>query len=180
MGKLTGKHRSPRVCNGKKAQYFDDVVRLYHEEGLNGLDISRIIPVHNSTIYHWLDEHDLQNKGNKPAMRKEDINRDSRAPQRAVGVVAPQTSRSSVDASKNVTILGKECTDEVSVLRERVRELERQLATKEKELKTTQLRADLYNEIINVAEEKYRVPIRKKLAPSNREPACTIFKGLSH
>ena len=40
-------------------------------------------------------------------------------------------------------------------------------------LKEESIRADLYDEMINVAEEQFKIPIRKKLAPSSDESACT-------
>lgn len=48
------------------------------------------------------------------------------------------------------------------------------IARLEEELRDMRLERDLYREIIDVAERRYNVPILKKLASSNRQPACTV------
>lgn len=48
-----------------------------------------------------------------------------------------------------------EYSDNIKELKEKIRQLE-------KELKHERLRADVYNELINVAEENFKIQIRKK------------------
>ena len=62
-------------------------------------------------------------------------------------------------------------SDEVRELQKKVRELEKQLMEAE-------IKAKSYDELINVAEAKFRIPKEKKLAPSSREPACKGFETL--
>ncbi len=45
---------------------------------------------------------------------------------------------------------------------EEIRELKRQLQQKELALKKEKMRADFYNEMVDVAEEMFNIPIRKK------------------
>ena len=162
MGKLTGIRRTPAGKRGKKAQYFDEVVRLYHEEGLNGVEISRILPVHNSNIYRWLDEYDMQKNGIEYSMKKQEHQSGTGKPRRVVGIPVPETSATSWSAIQTCCPSEKGPADDLERLKYKVRELEKQLQDKEKALRESRLKADLYNEIINVAEKKYNVPIRKK------------------
>jgi dsDNA-binding SOS-regulon protein len=41
----------------------------------------------------------------------------------------------------------------------------------ERQLKKEKLRADAYDTMIDVAEKKFSIPIRKKLAPNSNNPA---------
>lgn len=50
---------------------------------------------------------------------------------------------------------------------------EQKISRLEKELREARLRADFYEEMINVAEKRFDIQIRKKLAPNDRDPACT-------
>lgn len=170
MSKATGqRRRHPGLKNGrgsKKAQYFDEVIRLYYEEGLSGLEISKILPVHNSNIYHWLDEYDLRQRGKKSAARESAIGMegDEKKTKRVTGVTAPETNpqEMTVTDSENQTTGSTGTFSEVEVLKKRIATLEKELRDKTKALRETEIKADLYNEIINVAEKKYNVPIRKK------------------
>ena len=53
---------------------------------------------------------------------------------------------------------------DVKALQSRIKELE-------KRLRMAEIKAEAYDEMINVAEAKFKIPIRKKLAPNGREPA---------
>lgn len=162
MGKLTGIRRNPAGNRGKKAQYFDEVVRLYHEEGLNGVEISRILPVHNSNIYRWLDEYDMQKNRIESSMKKQEHQSETGKPRRVIGISVPETSAASGSAIQTGCPSEKAAANELERLKDKVRDLEKQLRDNEKALRESRLKADLYNEIINVAEKKYNVPIRKK------------------
>lgn len=170
MSKATGQRRQPQSLKngkgGKKAQYFDEVIRLYYEEGLSGLEISKMIPVHNSNIYHWLDEYDLQQEGKESVAKKSGrgIDGGEKKAKRATGVKAPETNPQEMTEtdSMNQTAETTEPLTEVEVLKKRIETLEKELKDKAKALRETEIKADLYNEIINVAEKKFNVPIRKK------------------
>lgn len=69
-------------------------------------------------------------------------------------IFAPEYKMESIEMNK----VNKERKTES----EQVKELKRQLQQKELELKKEKMRADLFNEIINVAEEEFNLPIRKK------------------
>lgn len=132
------------------------------------MEISRLIPVHNSNIYRWLDEYDLQNDEKTPSMREEKKKSVPPRPRRAVGVTAPEVRPTAMAEVKSEEAGVRESGDQssllnqLSLLKGRIEELEQQLASKDNELRDKHLEAELYKEIIAVAEEKFNVPIRKK------------------
>ena len=52
-------------------------------------------------------------------------------------------------------------SEEVENLKKRIKELEAQL-------RQAEIKAEFYDEMINVAEAKFKIPIRKKLATNSR------------
>ena len=58
----------------------------------------------------------------------------------------------------------EELSSDVQSLQAKIKELEAQL-------KKESFRADAYDEMINVAEAKFNIPIRKKLTPNSEQPA---------
>lgn len=162
MSKLTGARRiSPRYEN-KKAQYFDEVIRLYFEEGLSGVEISRLLPIHNSNVYRWLDEYDMSRNGIEASMKKHERASAKKNPVRVTGIPAPETRVMHERTFHTEDSPERGDSGELSRLQDRIRDLEKQLRDRDKALRETRLKADLYNEIINVAEKRYNVPIRKK------------------
>lgn len=113
----------------KRNKYYDEVIRLYTQEGLGSSKISRIIPVGRTTITSWIrnfaDEYEVQ----VVMKRKSSINSDS-----------PMTSVESTD----------------------LKVLQAEIARLKKELAHESLRADAFNELINVAEKQFNISIRKK------------------
>ena len=63
----------------------------------------------------------------------------------------------------------QELPDDVKALQAEVKE----------ELRKERLRADAYDTMIDIAEDMFKVPIRKKLAPNGRDPACEGCQDLS-
>lgn len=94
---------------------------------------------------------------------KEERNTDERVkPRRVTGLQAPQIAPAHLERRQEDGTPYSEGSDELEILRRKVMELEMELKAKEISLRETRLRADLYDEIINVAEKRYNVPIRKK------------------
>ena len=131
----------------KKEQYFDDVIRLYFQEGLTGPEICKIIPIHNSNVYRWLDEYEGKQSCSK-TMGKGD-NQKEKKNKRVYGTKAPENKTCQSPVQDNVS----DKTGET--LEQKVKRLER-------ELSEARLERDLYNEIINVAEKKFDIQTRKK------------------
>lgn len=113
----------------KRELYYDRVIRLYQEEGLNYERISKIIPVSSDTISNWIRTFVAANQS---SVRMTKTNH-------------PQ-SASPVSSSKSA---------DVNVLQAEIAQLKKQLAHE-------RLRADAYDELINVAEKQFNISIRKK------------------
>ena len=113
----------------KRNKYYDEVIRLYTQEGLGSSKISRIIPVGRTTITSWIRNFADENEVQVVMKRKSSMNADS-----------PMTSVESTD----------------------VKVLQAEIARLKKELAHESLRADAFNELINVAEKQFNISIRKK------------------
>ena len=135
-----------RYNSEKRNRYYDEVIRLYTQEGLGSSKISRIIPVGRTTITSWIRNFADENEVQVVMERKSSIIADS-----------PMTSVESTD----------------------VKILQAEIARLKKELAHESPRADAFNELINVAEKQFNISIRKKLAPSSKEPACSRLSPLS-
>ena len=113
----------------KRDLYYDRVIRLYQEEGLNYERISKIIPVSSDTVSNWIRTFVGEN-------------------QSSARMAKTNHSQSASPASSS------ESTD-VKVLQAEIARLKKQLAHET-------LRADAYDELINVAEKQFNISIRKK------------------
>ena len=113
----------------KRDLYYDRVIKLYQEEGLNYERISKIIPVSSDTISNWIRTFAAENQ----------------SPVRMAKTNHPQ-SASPVSSSESA---------DVNVLQAEIAQLKKQLAHE-------RLRADVYDELINVAEKQFNISIRKK------------------
>lgn len=122
--------------------YFDRVIHLYFEENLGYTQISHLVPIGRTTILDWVHRYldsgldEVIEMKAKKKKRQEERHRNHRYSYSDVASGgAPK--KSSVD------------------LERRVQELEKQL------FRQTVL-IDALNELINVAEENFRIQIRKK------------------
>ena len=103
----------------KRNKYYDEVIRLYTQEGMGRKRISRIIPVDETTISRWIRIFANENQ-NQAIMKRKSF-------------IKSETSASSVES-----------TD--------VKALQAEISRLKKELAHESLRADAFNELINVAE----------------------------
>ena len=113
----------------KRNKYYDEVIRLYTQEGMGRKRISRIIPVDETTISRWIRIFANENQ-NQAIMKRKSF-------------IKSETSASSVES-----------TD--------VKALQAEISRLKKELAHESLRADAFNELINVAEKQFNISIRKK------------------
>lgn len=125
----------------KQRKYFKEVVRLHYEEGYGEERISRILPIGHTTVSRWIAIFE-RNKGAVTKMA-ETTERDKERGGRQV----PELSRT----SRPEDPLGAE----VEALRARVKELEARASEAE-------IRAEAYEEMIRIAEARFKIPIRKK------------------
>ena len=118
-----------------QALYYDEVMRLYFEEGLGSLRITHLVPVSRSTILRWIRNFVSENPEYRYQMQK---------------ASTPKLVDSAADEQQKKATL-----EEIKALKEELGRLKVQLQKAE-------LRADLYDEMINVAEKQFNIPIRKK------------------
>ena len=117
----------------KQLKYFDEVIRLHFEEGYGEDRISSILPIGHTTVSRWISIF-VSSKGK--AIIREDMSK-------KVENKVSMSSKLSKDA------------EELLRLRRENSELTRQL-------RYEKMRADAYDEMINVAEAMFEIPIRKK------------------
>ena len=119
-----------------QALYYDEVIRLYFEEGLGSLRITHLVPVSRSTILRWIRNFVSENPEYRYQMQK-------------------------ASTPKLVDPAAIERQEKASL--EEIKALKEELGRLRVELQKAELRADLYDEMINVAEKQFNIPIRKKV-----------------
>ena len=118
-------------------QHYEQVVQ-FRRQGMSIREISAKTGVAKSAVHRWLC---IFAGENLPAMKAKPT-----TPKRVTGIQVPETK---ANTSK------KSASDADETIEEKIARLER-------ELEEARLRADLYDEIINVAEKKFDIQIRKK------------------
>ena len=119
----------------KQRLYYDKVISLYRDKHMGKLAISKIIPVSDWTIQSWIRTFVAENPSYKSKrMKQAEEKRKKKAVLESVDSPIPSDKES----------------------------LKAEVARLRKALKEESMRAELYNEIINVAEEQFKIPIRKK------------------
>ncbi|MBR1538597.1 MAG: helix-turn-helix domain-containing protein [Bacteroidales bacterium] len=116
-----------------KDQYYDKVIDLYVNKHLSSRRISAVIPLSKTTIMRWIANFAEENP-EVPVMSKRTIK-----PKKVTVDPAPR----------------QELPDEVQAL-------QAELARVKEELRKEKLRADAYDTMIDIAEDIFKVPIRKK------------------
>ena len=119
----------------KQRLYYDKVIALYRDKHMGRHQIEKIIPVSNWTISEWIRNFVAENPSYKSErMKQAEERRKKKAVLESVDSPMPSDMNS----------------------------LKAEVARLRKALKEESIRADLYNEMINVAEEQFKIPIRKK------------------
>ena len=107
----------------RKAEFYDEVIRLHQEEHLRPCIIAEKLSLKKSTVSFW------------------------------IRTFAEQTAIENM--RRDLQITSDSLPTEVQELQKEVLELRKRLVQEK-------LRADAYNEMINVAEGKFKIKIRKK------------------
>ncbi len=123
-----------------KKQYLSKVLHLYFEEGMGYRSISEILPVSFASIGYWIRNFVKEYKTKAEIME-------------AISNLDKSSGKGSKKAKDNINVASSKETDS----------LETELAHLREELKYQRLRADAYDEMINVAEEQFNIKIRKKV-----------------
>ena len=120
--------------SSKREQYYDKAMRLYFEEGMRVTQICRILPVSRRAVYDWIAIFAEEN---------------------------PQVA--SMKGVKQVKKVSKPSPEsQAEELPKTVLELQAELKKLRAQLKKAEIKAEAYDELINVAEAKFNIPIRKK------------------
>ena len=118
----------------KKCLYYDKVVSLYRDKHMGARRISKIIPVGTTTITNWIRIFVSEN----PEMRSLNMKH-----------VVPPSSKSIEEPNQPPLPLD-------------VKLLQREVVRLNKALRDASMRADLYDEMIEMAEKRFNISIRKK------------------
>lgn len=114
-------------------QYYEQAVNLFYKEGLSYRNIAQIIPVGKSTIAKWIANFAKDSPQETPIMKRRSIKPEHQVEQE------PRTD-----------------------LPEDVKALQAEVLRLKKELKQEKMRADAYDMMIDLAEDAFKIPIRKK------------------
>jgi transposase len=122
----------------QQQEYFQEVIRLRYEHGYSARRISRILPIGHATVSRWFSIFASQNGEKYIPMAKSKSK--SKSKLKLQSHPAPVESH----------------VDEVTTFRSELTRLQAQLQEE-------RLRADAYEEMINVAETQLKISIRKKV-----------------
>lgn len=114
-------------------QYYERAIELYFKNGYSIRQIAQLIPVSKSGIARWIANFAENNPHKAPIMKKRSIQ------------PAPQIEE-------------EPCTD----LPEDVKALQEEVLRLKKELKHEKMRADAFDFMIDLAEDAFKIQIRKK------------------
>ena len=119
----------------KQRLYYDKVIARYRDKHMGRHQIEKIIPVSNWTISEWIRNFVAENPSYKSErMKQAEERRKKKAVLESVDSPMPSDMNS----------------------------LKAEVARLRKALKDESMRADLYDEMINVAEKQFSISIRKK------------------
>ena len=110
---------------------------LLHKQGYSYRQIGEKLGISPATVWNWVSKFAVENQS---VMKK----KSTLVSKRLVGVTAPESSVMSSTVSKSSEADAQK------------------IARLERELLESRMLSDIYNEIINVAEEKFNIQIRKK------------------
>jgi len=116
----------------KQQKYFYQVMDLYFNEGYGSQQIAKMLSIARHTVYNWITIFAEENNISKSA-------RMNKKEQKKAVIAAPSASSTKDEG-----------------------ELQAEIERLEKELLRAQIKAEFLDEMINVAEAKFNVPIRKK------------------
>ena len=120
--------------SNKRDLYYERAMKLYFQKGLRVTQISRALPISRPVLYKWIAIFAEQN---------------------------PQMA--SMKGVKKVKKVSKPSPEsQAEELPKSVLELQAELKRLRAQLKKAEIKAEAYDELINVAEAKFNIPIRKK------------------
>lgn len=118
----------------KSELYYEKAMRLYFEEGMQGTHICKVLPISRTILYRWIAIFAEQNPQVASMKRVKEARK------------APKPSTEVQDGGLPTTVL----------------ELQSELKKLRAQLDKAEIKAEAYDELINVAEAKFNIQIRKK------------------
>mgnify|MGYP002523321466 CR=1 FL=1 len=118
----------------KKAQYYDEVVEMYKQTGYSPYRLAKHFPLSKHTLERWIANFAEENPQEATMKRAKVV--------RKAPVSSPEA--------------------ETEKLPREVRELQAELKKLRAQLTKAEIKAEAYDELINVAEAKFNIQIRKK------------------
>ena len=115
--------------------YLSKALDMYVNQGLPVTNIAKIIPVHKATIYRWIANFVAINPQAEPS-------------------VMARKSQKEEQTRSNVPV-NEALPDDVLALQKEIKQLRAQLTKAE-------IKAEAFDELINVAEAQFGIQIRKK------------------
>ena len=115
--------------------YLSQALDLYINQGVRPGRIAKIIPVHRATIYRWIAKFAVDNPQEEPS-------------------AMARKSKKDVQTQPEVPV-NEALPDDVIALQKEIKELRAQLTKAE-------IKAEAFDELINVAEAQFGIQIRKK------------------
>ncbi len=155
----------------KQQHYFAEVIRLHFEEGMGKDRISRRVPVGRTTIWRWINMYKSANLPDHPnaapytsAAEIKEMH-DAGMSMRAIGRATGLSTSTIFRRIANFAIANKEQDmpqkqTETRPMSEK--DAQARIAELEAELRKAELARDAYDGMINVAEARFNIPIRKK------------------
>ena len=120
--------------SSKRDLYYEKAMRLYFEEGMCGTHICKVLPISRAILYKWIAIF-VEENPQVASMKRV----------KAVKKAPPQPSE----------------VQQEDLPRD-VQELQAELKKLRAQLNKAEIKAEAYDELINVAEAKFNIQIRKK------------------
>lgn len=118
----------------KSELYYEKAMRLYFEEGMQGTHICKVLPISRTILYRWIAIFAEQNPQVASMKRVKEARK------------SPKPSTEVREGELPTTVL----------------ELQAELKKLRAQLDKAEVKAEAYDELINVAEAKFNIQIRKK------------------
>ena len=120
--------------SSKREQYYDKAMQLYFEEGMCGTHICKVLPISRTILYRWIAIFAEENPQVASMKRVKAV---KKAPAQSLEIQQEDLPRD-------------------------VQELQAELKKLRAQLTKAEIKAEAYDELINVAEAKFNIQIRKK------------------
>ena len=120
--------------SSKREQFYDKAMQLYFEEGMCGTHICKVLPISRTILYRWIAIFAEENPQVASMKRAKAV---KKAPAQSPEIQQEDLPRD-------------------------VQELQAELKKLRAQLNKAEIKAEAYDELINVAEAKFNIQIRKK------------------